>query len=846
MCHYRADWWHRDGNRMRFPDYASRLMYETDGQCDDTINPSREEINIIEFDSNMVHEEVNNLILMAQYLSSDVSKTTESMDRHDKEYDMNEINDLKNIIEHDVQKALNESTPLESINNISISAVDKFENEIDITKHMNIIDTSIIDMRNKISNATVLPYYVNQIRRIYNIFTNDNVIYKNRFDKLIELENLRIGHNQLLETVNELKSVRVNNLCDEYSIILNDINIINDYVNRNNDLNIAVLNNINTVMTRAKARALKDKLENKKNIEIVDLRDLEFDDNQLAKFIDEENKLFASDPTLEPFVRENKYYYHKPLKENPFINSNISIINMVKNEQKRVYGNLIRKLKDSSYVVNIVNEFDKHYVKLLNDNMIDLRDDGVIIYNGKQIIMPPGLRIGFIQICHVLLQHRGIDQTFNYIKELIYIPNLQKDVAFYVKRCPCQIFNKRNRNRYNKDKGPMKVSTVSRNNQKVFQDLFGPMHDGFHLSIMIDLFDDWLDIQVVQPTSLDIIKKVLFKWNYTEGIIERLYNDRGSYYTSKLVKVYKYIVGTSDLNLIEYNPWINYAETQMKAVNKGLSINKYGYDNFLVNNLYMKLLSLNEDKKYMNYRDYVDSIKFAHNMQISPKTGYTAFEMRRSYPYYSSMLELGLRLHRGKNIDINEYCTNGIVDYDEFVKLLKNNYDLSFKEAVKNRMKYETKIQLAYNDIPSNTYKINDYVLFQPTDNIINKHITNELYGWVVKKVLIPGKMYTIQNIFDKRDVIDNVSHGHLRPFYKPIWVDPLLALDGKLLRIDKMERKEEENEFKEFLGDELEVDEVDLDKLEAENLNFKDINMLKRIFNINKNLNLTYLYYNK
>eukprot|EP00483_Globobulimina_turgida_P013504 UN13529 len=105
--------------------------------------------------------------------------------------------------------------------------------------------------------------------------------------------------------------------------------------------------------------------------------------------------------------------------------------------------------------------------------------------------MPPCLRIGFIQICHVLLNHRGIEATYNYVKELIYVPNLRDDVVFYVKTCPCQLFNKRNKNKYNKDKGPMNVRVVTRLNQAVFHDLFGPMHDGYWVSIMIDAFDDW-------------------------------------------------------------------------------------------------------------------------------------------------------------------------------------------------------------------------------------------------------------------------------------------------------------------------------------------------------------------
>ncbi len=519
-------------------------------------------------------------------------------------------------------------------------------------------------------------------------------------------------------------------------------------------------------------------------------------------------------------------------------------------------------MNNDNYVVNSANSFDEHYVKLLNKNKLNLRKDGIIVYMNKQIVMPPDLRISFIQICHVFLQHKGVNQSYNYIKGLIYCPGLIDDIAFYIERCPCQLFNKKRRDKYNIDKGPMSPYIVRAQNKMGFMDLFGPMHDGKYISILIDMFDDYLDLNVGSPTALDISKKVVLRWNYTEGVFERIYNDKGSYYTSKLMAIYKYIMGTQNLKIIGFNPWINFAESQMKAVNKSLSINKFAYDNYLVNNLYMKLMSLNNDKKYMEYKNYIDPMKFAHNIQISPKTGKSAFEVRRAYPYYSSILEMGLKLERGRRLNMRDYCINGIVDYDKFVKLLKNSYDITFKEAIGSRIEYEKKRQLLYNTIPSTSYKINDYVIYQPVDDVINKQTPNEYYGWVVKEVKIPGKNYVIQNIFDRDHIIKDVTHGHLRPFYKPIWLDPMMALDGPLLRIDKLDRKEEEIDFKEFTGDELQVEKLDINKLNVisddivhyyDELNPRQfmvkVNELlcinKKYNNINENIEICSCYFN-
>ncbi len=143
--------------------------------------------------------------------------------------------------------------------------------------------------------------------------------------------------------------------------------------------------------------------------------------------------------------------------------------------------------------------------------------------------------------------------------------------------------------------------------------------------------------------------------------------------------------------------------------------------------------------------------------------------------------------------------------------MLKNNYKLNFEEALKKRVEYERNLQLKYNEIPDTSFKLHDYVIYQPDDNIINKNTPNEFYGWIIHKVIIPGKMYVIRSIFDRDLIISDVSHGHLRRFYKPVWLDAMKALDGNLLRIDKLKRKDEEIEFKEFLDDELKVKRLDI-----------------------------------
>ena len=85
-------------------------------------------------------------------------------------------------------------------------------------------------------------------------------------------------------------------------------------------------------------------------------------------------------------------------------------------------------------------------------------------------------------------------------------------------------------------------------------DLFGPMHDQRYILVMIDSFDGYLLLKKVTPTSLDIIKVILFNWIYTFDFIKKVTSDNGSYFVAKLNKIFFLCLGIKAVQIFTYTP----------------------------------------------------------------------------------------------------------------------------------------------------------------------------------------------------------------------------------------------------------------------------------------------------
>ena len=575
---------------------------------------------------------------------------------------------------------------------------------------------------------------------------------------------------QMMITKNVFK--RLKHLSSKQSLITADIN----YLRHSETMKDIKLKQIEPIMTRSRT-------------ESDDLRKV------------------SAQKQLDGILKDyNKRYLLNPSKLNILLSSNEQPLDLIKNEQLNVYGNIMMKLRNPSYQLAPKTVMDIVYHKLYNSGKLSLRDDDALMYMKSRMVIPPKLRMVVLQHCHIEgTQHKGTSYTFEYMRKYYYWPNMIDDIKYVLERCPCKAAKVNNKLEYYKDKGLMSPYIAKKQNEFLFMDLYGPLWDNHFILVMYDIFDGYMLLERTANTALAIIKVIIFRWIMMFGFIKKLGNDCGSYFTSLLNKTCRFIMGIPDGDLNTYSPWTNPSESKMRSLCNSLKANKIAYDRFEVKQVYDKLDKISQSSKHVEYENYLPSIQFAHNNAVKQSTGFSPNSLRLFAPIYTSILEMNLRLKSLPQIEASKYMEKGDkVNMAAFSKLIRQNHQLLLNKAYRRKIKYNQQRQRYYNSLKSIPILKNDYVIWKPIDKPkgMNKYTTNEKFGYYVVKVLVPDKKYLIKNIFDAKEPAIPVLKGHIRLSHKPLWKNENDALDSSNLRIDicskyANEQQEKQRKFK-------------------------------------------------
>ncbi len=505
------------------------------------------------------------------------------------------------------------------------------------------------------------------------------------------------------------------------------------------------------------------------------------------------NKNIKKDPLMDKFEKaindDGNFYLVRPLESNILYTTDLEPLQLVHKEQHKYFRNVFRKINDDKYVLPRTTLIDEHYIKILNKLKINI--DKILIYNNTRIVLTPSLVTAFIQYIHVeTLNHKGVQSVYDHMVKRYYFPNIMELIKIYIAQCICKAFEGIHKNQYYKDKGPLSPYTTSQPNERVFIDLFGPLHDGYFICVMYDLMDGYLVLKRVWPKAINIIKTILFHWCYKLGFIRYLTGDNASYFKSQLNKIYAIVTGVKLGHILSYSPWGNPAETQMKSVRKGIAINKWMHDQTGLGLVYDKLNRLEKGKNYSDYKPVIHAMAYAHN-NSAHHHNFAPNESRFPTGVYFTPLELNLRLAHASTIKPQQYTNKKVVDYKKWIKLIKRQAKYMLNLSKKQRKEFEIKTKLKYNLQQNIPILKNDYVFFKPLNKSDNKFISTELYGWYVQSVQTPGKLYTIKNIFS--EIRPDINHGHLTHAFAPIWRNPLDMMQSSLLKIQDLDKEIEE-----------------------------------------------------
>ena len=150
--------------------------------------------------------------------------------------------------------------------------------------------------------------------------------------------------------------------------------------------------------------------------------------------------------------------------------------------------------------------------------------DGVI-YKGEKVVVPASLRSDYLRRVHV--GHIGIESTKRRARDILYWPEMSKDIESLVRACSVC-----NSCKPHQQREPLKMHDIpERPWSLVATDLFH--WNGEEYVIVTDSFSGWIEIIKLSNTSsraiIDKLKEVFARF----GIPDILYSDNGPQYSSE-------------------------------------------------------------------------------------------------------------------------------------------------------------------------------------------------------------------------------------------------------------------------------------------------------------------------
>ena len=300
------------------------------------------------------------------------------------------------------------------------------------------------------------------------------------------------------------------------------------------------------------------------------------------------------------------------------------------------------------------------------------------------------MRYQILQLCHdsKMGAHLGYLKTLDRIRQRFYWPNMQRDIRNYV--LSCEFCNKRKFRRHPKfgkmgrvqGKFPFDVIGV---------DILGPLkksHNGNkYIVVFIDYFTKMVEAFAIPDMEATTIAKLLLnEVVFRYGAPSKILSDKGSQFTSQLLKDLSTFIQTKKIFTTPYHPQTD-----------GL-VEKF-------NQTLATMLSAFVNRAEKNWDEDLRAVIFSYNTVIQASTGYSPAELN-----FGRVLRLpcDLDLIRSKNIDptsLNEWVRDQLYRlhdaYNLATEALNKAHARQKKNADRGKSDFEFNVgDLVYKKIP--------------------------------------------------------------------------------------------------------------------------------------------------
>lgn len=330
--------------------------------------------------------------------------------------------------------------------------------------------------------------------------------------------------------------------------------------------------------------------------------------------------------------------------------------------------------------------------------------------------------------------HRGMNKTYEAIKDKYYWPNMKKEIEEYVKRCKsCQL----NKLLKPKRKAPMVITTTAKRPfEKCAMDIVGPVVDSDQGNKYILTFQDELSKfmvgipmpnQEAETVAKQFVSEVILKY----GTPSELLTDQGSNFLSELFKNVCKLLKIRKVQTTAFHP----------ESNGGLERSHRVLAEYLRH-------YVQEDQR--NWDLWVPYAMFVYNTTIHTSTGYTPFEL-----LFGHKAEIPSALKSRPEI---QYA------YDDYANELKSRLQTSHEIARQKLIKHKEKSK-EYFDKKTETciFKPGDLVLLY--DETVRRGRSKKLSNkWIGPYEIIQAD--NVNAVIKKGRKTQKVHVNRLKPFY--------------------------------------------------------------------------------
>ncbi|XP_055623399.1 uncharacterized protein K02A2.6-like [Toxorhynchites rutilus septentrionalis] len=229
-------------------------------------------------------------------------------------------------------------------------------------------------------------------------------------------------------------------------------------------------------------------------------------------------------------------------------------------------------------VVGFINNGWPANAKQISDHDVKkffARRDGLQVVDecvmfGDRIVVPFRFRKRIIRQLH--RGHTGMDRMKSLARSYIYWPNVDDDVAQFVRQCRACAEAAKSPTKATLESWPISVRPW----QRVHIDFAGPI-DGYYYFVIMDAYSKWPEMfrsrSINTTATIDMLRETFSRFGNPESLV----SDNGTQFTSERFQQFCYANGINHLRTAPYHPQSNgQAERYVDSLKRGLKKLSYG------------------------------------------------------------------------------------------------------------------------------------------------------------------------------------------------------------------------------------------------------------------------------